>query len=222
MRLITWNMQGGNASTEVKWQTGVMPFIRSVGTGGADADIVCLQECGRVPASAEHQETVGEVDCYNWGNYLLLFYGWDEGGHRCNLAIVLKEKNWSDLEDKYVYPKIAPWRPLLCIELEGVTYMSIHAIGGTGKDVQELLDHVHNLKGEENWVVAGDFNREPGAISDGPWVVCPPNKDTHYTAETGKGRKIDFAVRAQNDPLVDGSVLDNLHLSDHYPVMYDF
>lgn len=211
MRLANWNMQGGNAKTENKWNEGVAPLLKQL-----DLDIFCLQECGAVPSSATYIQSIGDVAIYQWHGYHLLFYNWDQNGDRVNLAIVLKQSyQWKDV---FTIPRKPDRRPLLCVEIDDEHYMSIHAKPG-GADVESLLNAAYEQCGSSGWVVAGDFNREPDMIPGGEWVVCPPNKKTHPS--TSPDKKIDFAVRAQQDQQVTGDVLTQILYSDHLPVAYD-
>lgn len=217
MRIVTWNMEGGNASTENKWNTGALNILQNL-----PADIICLQECGGVPPSATY---VGAYDngleLYTWGGTRtrpgawILFFAWDRGGNRCNLAVVSR----TEPEDpRLLYPAGNAHRPVIGAEYDGVYVFSIHAISGGGWDAQGLLNAVvgENLA---QWVVAGDFNRIPdNTFPQGAWIVCPPNGVTRHASE----RMLDYAVVSANyGGQVIGQVL-SLQMSDHWPVCFDF
>jgi cytolethal distending toxin subunit B len=65
MRVVTWNMQGSNAATEAKWQTGVLNLMSSL-----HCHVICLQECGLVPPSAPSQSLYNAA-----GNPVIPFVG---------------------------------------------------------------------------------------------------------------------------------------------------
>lgn len=211
-KLATWNMQGGSASTENKWNTGVRNLMTQYGL-----DLICLQECGQRPPSATEIMQVGPVYVYRWNRETLLYYPWDQGAHRCNLAIVIAmDPDEIDPNDVYILPD-ATWRPLLCYGApgNGQSYVSMHA-ARYGGDVEDLLNAAQEFFGESGWIVAGDFNREPSKVASGPWNLCPPRTPTHPA--TNPTRRLDYAARGSEDDPVTGDVL-NLQLSDHLPVV---
>jgi cytolethal distending toxin subunit B len=98
--LTTWNRQGGNASTEAKWQTGVADMLTNSPTPPA---VICLQEPGGVPTSALLRVTVTfadpfgsptSVEVYDWGGTerepgrTIVYHHWDTAGNRVNTAVV--------------------------------------------------------------------------------------------------------------------------------------
>ena len=85
--LITWNMQGANWTSDMKWRTGVLNLFNN------GADVVCLQECGPIPQSAVliWQSPVDPaLNLYSWGTLrsrkFILFYRWDWIGNRVQLG----------------------------------------------------------------------------------------------------------------------------------------
>src|SRR5690606_6317645 len=56
VRIITWNLQGSSHGTEDKWNRGLLPLMQ----GSDGADVLCVQECGKVPDSAEQLEDYGD------------------------------------------------------------------------------------------------------------------------------------------------------------------
>lgn len=127
MKITTWNMQGGNASTEVKWQTGVLNMM-----GSAERwkpDVLCLQECGAWPSSATRVNSVQvagqggrvpRIDLYAFGGsrsrpgHYITYYEWDIAGGRVNMAIVSRGAQPTAADVKLVWVAGGPsWRPVL-------------------------------------------------------------------------------------------------------------
>lgn len=220
MRIITWNLQGSSHGTEDKWNRGLLPLMQ----GSDGADVLCVQECGKVPDSAEQLEDYGDgFSLWTWAGtgsrpgVFILFYNWDVGAHRCNLAIVSKTR---PDDPRVLLPADgAAWRPVIGAQYGDWYVFSIHAISGGGYDVKGLLQAVvdANLGA---WLVAGDFNREPGhTFPDGDWIVCPPNHPTHPA--TDPQRRFDYVVAyAEYGESVSGQVLD-IQMSDHLAVRFD-
>ncbi|MFZ5817640.1 MAG: endonuclease/exonuclease/phosphatase family protein [Bacillota bacterium] len=211
MILGTWNMQGSSASTENKWNSGVLAMFTQL-----HLEVCCLQECGGVPDSAQLVQNYHGIELYTWGTErsrkYILFYPWDQGGNRCNLAIVSRSQI---LQPALLYPTAGPvWRPALGANLNGLWLFSIHAISPNGPDAPGLLNAIALYAGTAGWVAAGDYNREPHTLAV-PWTVNPPNGVTRPAS----GVAIDYAVGTNPRP-VTGQVVSGLLLSDHYPVLY--
>jgi cytolethal distending toxin subunit B len=221
MNIVTWNMQGSNHSEENKWNYGVKNILTNV------ADLICLQECGSVPLSAKLIDNnfsgVANLMYFTWGterkNYHILFYPADPNGNRCNLAVVSHN---APAGGCIVYPLIPPiWRPSLGFQMNDSSFLfSIHAISPNGPDVHNLLQEIENTYGNANrWVVAGDFNRDPGTlVVPNAIKVCPPNNNTYSVNHPIK--KLDYCVKNFGFA-TQGNVLTNLILSDHYPVAFN-
>ncbi len=56
MKFITWNMQGSSHQTENKWNVGVASLLNQ-----HKGDVICLQECGAWPETAEPQKKYGGI-----------------------------------------------------------------------------------------------------------------------------------------------------------------
>lgn len=213
MKLVTWNMQGSSASTENKWNTGVYNLMTQL-----SADVVCLQECGAVPLSANlvAQDPSG-WQMYTWGTTrtrkYILFFPWDTHGNRCNLALVSPYQPQTPLT---LLPLNPPqWRPVLGAAINGIWCFSLHAISPGGPDAASLIAAVAAAAGGgANWIVAGDYNRAPGTLVV-PQTINPPNGVTHPSSNS----QYDYAV-GTNTTAVTGQVVNTLVLSDHYPVFY--
>lgn len=218
MRIVTWNLQGSSHSTENKWNEGLRPLIEQTG-----ADAICVQECGAVPETAAPQgRNNAGLELYTWGGtktrpgVWILFYPWDVNGNRCNLAVISRIPPQNPL---VLYPAGLAHRPVIGAQYNNVFVFSIHGISPGGPDVQGLLNAVV-AQGLASWVVAGDFNREPGTIPPGAWIVCPPAGWTHPA--TAPASALDYAVVSANyGRQVQGQVL-GLQMSDHLPVGFVF
>ncbi|BAU54665.1 hypothetical protein MgSA37_02843 [Mucilaginibacter gotjawali] len=220
MKLVTWNMQGSNHSTENKWNTGVMNFFSN------GADVCCLQECGAVPQSAlivyQNYCGIANLQYWTWGAEralkYILFYPADPNGNRCNLAIVSRTE---PVSGTIVYPGAAPiWRPALGFQYNATHFIfSLHAISPGGPDVVGLLNAINAVAGNpgQTWEAAGDFNREPATVATA-FTICPPDADTYSVNNPNK--RIDYAVKI-NGAVVVGFVQGPI-MSDHYSVAYTF
>lgn len=221
-RIITWNMEGGTHDNESKWVTGVIPLLAH-----ADADVVALQEAGALPRSAAPVAPplppwlsavpgalVWTYATWTPGHttYHILWAQTDPAGNRVNLALVSKAAPagfW------YVAPGLAAGRPAIGYQIGADNVISLHALSGGGGDAGGLVTNTAAaVGGGASWVAAGDYNREP------PWAtpagnLCPPNKPTRWKSK----KKLDYVVRS--GPVVTGTVLEELVLSDHFPVVFD-
>lgn len=228
VRLVTWNMEGATHSQESKWTTGVSQLVAP---SKIDADVICLQEAGPLPASSNiyvppppmptwmpghappagmawsfHTWVAAKVTCY------ILWLQTDPGANRVNIAVlttVMPTNFW------YVAPGLAGGRAALGVRRGLGDYFSLHAFSGGGADAPGLITNIQAAVGAGNaFEAAGDYNLEP------PWVpphgnLCPPDKATRWKS----GKKLDYLVHSAAAQT--GTVLDNLVLSDHYPVVYD-
>lgn len=230
MNIVTWNMQGGNASTEVKWQTGVGNMLTNL---NPRPDFVCVQEAGVPPASAEHLGAVEvalpggggftQVDYYAWGGtrsrpaHSIAFHHWDELGNRVNTAIVSNTFVPPMPPISLLWGPGPVWRPAVAWNVGGGWVFSFHAISPGGPDAAGTVGAIPGLVGGAAWVIGGDFNREPNSFAiPGGSVFCPPGGNTYSV--TNPTRRLDYCVSsvAAQGP---GTVL-SLIMSDHYPVAF--
>ncbi len=232
MRIATWNMQGANGQdVGSKWQT-----VRNI-MKNKNVDAFCLQECGALPYGIQPFDYFieGQVkfNAYLWETErsakLLLHYDWDDGSNRCNLAIVAKPP--SRIYNSFiVFHPSMPHRPVIGVKIDGFPRVfCIHAMSGHGNDVKGLLEVIGWRFFGKNWIVAGDFNREPRAIRFPEYpasymTINPPSSATHNS-----GRKLDFFINNFEAPTHDlyfGEMADviapaNLP-SDHRIVIMDY
>ena len=220
-RVITWNMQGANWTSDIKWRTGLANLFAN-----AHADVVCLQETGPIPASAQHvwQSLVDPLlHIYRWrygrGYLYILFYNWDLLGNRVNLAVVSRAQfALADVLALQV-PLFGPvHRPALGVRIAGWSIYSVHAISPGGPDAVGLLAAIGIFAPAGNVIVCGDFNHFPGGMLGG-LNVCPPDGNTHSTRIMHPANCYDYAY---TNLAARPGTRCNLIMSDHFPVMYDF
>src|SRR5437868_13814526 len=92
MNLITWNMQGSSSMDDSKWTSGVRRLFMM------GADVLCLQECGAVPGSAQLQANLGGgLHHFTRGRangrldellHIVFYTPNHRPSERCNMAIV--------------------------------------------------------------------------------------------------------------------------------------
>jgi cytolethal distending toxin subunit B len=232
--LTTWNMQGGNASTEDKWNTGVANML---GRSFLPPDAMCLQEAGAVPASAKLRETKWyrdpddvrtKVTVYDWGGTQtrggrsIVYHRWDTEGNRVNTAVVTQDR-LRQVSVKLVWPNAGPvWRPAVGVRVEGEWIFSFHGISPGGADAPNALTRVANATGGTMWRVGGDFNREPWTLAGhipAVSVVCDPQLPTHSVLNPQ--HMYDYFV-CGGGPARTGLVIQSIGMSDHRPVQYHF
>ncbi|MBN1210380.1 MAG: endonuclease/exonuclease/phosphatase family protein [Myxococcaceae bacterium] len=237
MNLITWNMQGSFSQDDSKWTSGVRGLFRM------GADVICLQECGAVPGSAQLQANLGGgLHRYTWGRaqgrsdellHIVFYTPNHRPTERCNMAIVSRAQPGNpQLLSSLTH---ISWRSVVGASFGNTTVFSIHAISPGGADTRGLLQAVvqaannnnNNNNAAPSWVVAGDFNRPPDGTFPGfrpndadanRWALCPPNSFTHVGGQ-GQRTEKDYAVRSAA-PGVGGSVVTDVIMSDHIPVLF--
>lgn len=252
LRVATWNLQGGSASTDNKWRTRVLALARL-------HDVVVLQEAGVAPFSSQHLEqmsiadqfgTLHEVNHYRWSSgsatrsegYQLFFL--DVQRLRVNLAIVVADQANLSIESVLVIADGVPRfagaltsRPALGVRLrlqglaEDIVVANIHAISGGGANSPRLLREI-SWHANTPYVLLGDFNRDPRPsdaqhADRGAWVSPPEiaqvvQANGSTHPSTSPQNMLDYAV-------IDGAVgplvpgrVDVAGPSDHLPVSYDF
>lgn len=241
----TWNLQGSSASTESKWNVSVRQLI----TGDNPVDVLMVQEAGVLPHTATMTERAVQpvgvgipIHEYLWNlgtrsrpSSAYIYYSRvDVGANRVNLAIVSRQR--AD-EVIVIPPPTTLSRPIIGIRIGNDAFFSIHALASGGNDagaiVQAIHEHFRNRPGI-NWMIAGDFNREPNdllrildaSVRANVNVVAP---DTF--TQTGGRRVLDYALTGNSNttvvytppPLAAVLMFGNVrsHLaSDHFPVNF--
>jgi cytolethal distending toxin subunit B len=241
MVIVTWNMQGSSAATEVKWQAGVANFF------GNGVDVACLQECGQYPPSASLQFGYGNlnfvgaaanaangpnaagvlhgfsVSYYTWGTPRtlkhILWMKTDPNSNRVNLAIVSRIAPTAFLG---AAPGLNNGRPAIGMRITdpntNATWdvFTLHAWSGGGNDAAGLLTNINTLAGVK-WAALGDFNRIPGNLQ-------APNGTTKCTVDgptrPASNAILDYMVITGNAAYT-GQRQQLLNQSDHYAVIYD-
>lgn len=246
----TWNLQGSSASTESKWNVSVRQLI----SGSNPVNILMVQEAGSIPRSARPTGRIVQpggtpVEEFTWDlgtssrpRSVFIYYApIDVGARRVNLAIV------SDRQADEVFvvaqDRVAAnvSRPALGIRIGDDVFFSLHALANGGGDASALVTAIHDRFMDMpniNWIIAGDFNREPASLLSGLDTrvinnirILSPNTATHFSA-SGANRTLDYAVVGNTQPqgasarlpaisaiLMAASVRSYLS-SDHFPVRF--
>lgn len=246
----TWNLQGSSASTESKWNVSIRQLI----TGINAVNILMVQEAGSIPRSARPtgrvvqpggtpvEEFVWELGTSSRPRAVFIYYApIDVGARRVNLAIV------SDRQADEVFvvrqDRVATdvSRPALGIRIGNDVFFSLHALANGGGDASALVTAIHdNFIGMPNinWLIAGDFNREPASLLSGLDTrvtnnirIVSPNTATHFSA-SGSNRVLDYAIVGNTQPQGAAAVLPSISAilmaasirsylsSDHFPVRF--
>lgn len=249
-KVSTWNLQGSSANTESKWNVSVRQLI----TGDNPANILMIQEAGALPSSARRtgrlvqpggtpiEEFTWELGTNSRPRMVYIYYApLDVGARRVNLAIVSDRR----ADDVFVVRQDVvatdTSRPAIGIRIGNDVFFNIHALASGGGDAPALVTAVHDFfinMPEVNWLIAGDFNREPATLRAGLDTritnhinIISPNSATHFGAR-GTARTLDYAVvgRSSNDratlalPQITALLIAasmRAHLSsDHFPVHF--
>jgi cytolethal distending toxin subunit B len=229
MLLATWNMEGGDATIETKWNACVLLLLTQT-----EADAVCVQECGDKPPSADSiaqtfvvpdplapwRQTA--VQCHQWGTSrttrFVTSYRWDVDGDRSDLAIVSGRMP----EDVRLLMgrRGVRRRPVLGVRLGGTWVFTLRAVARGGADAPGLVRAVMNSVGDA-FVIAGDFNADPEVLRPllpPATTLIPPGGNTYTT--TYPTARYDYLVAPARTAVSGGTVLTGLVYSDHFPVLF--
>lgn len=246
----TWNLQGSSASSESKWNVSVRQLI----SGTNSLDILMIQEAGSVPSSARRthrqvqpggtpvEEYVWELGTTSRPRAVFIYHAAiDVGARRVNLAIV--SNRMADEVFVVRQTTIAPEtsRPALGIRIGNDAFFNVHALANGGGDASALVTAIHDSftgMPNINYIIAGDFNREPASLSAALDTritnnvrIISPNAATHASA-SGNTRILDYAVIGNTAPGQTAQTLPNILAflaaaslrsylsSDHFPVHF--
>ncbi|MDA3969675.1 cytolethal distending toxin subunit B family protein [Helicobacter ibis] len=239
----TWNLQGSSAATESKWNVSVRQLI----TGDSPLDVLMVQEAGVLPQSAIMTERVVQpvgvgipTHEYEWNlgtasrpKSVWIYYSRiDVGANRVNVAIVSRQR----ADEVFVIPPpTVASRPILGIRIGDSAFFNVHALARGGNDAGALITAVdmqmRNQANVRNWIIAGDFNREPNMITNliDPELASRITIVAQSSATQASGRVLDYAITGSSrgtyvaPPLAAILILAGLrtHLaSDHFPVNF--
>jgi len=237
MKLFTWNMQGPGAGGS-KWVSEVSRLFFQ-----EDADVVCLQACGSVPADAVAAQNTSinppyPCAAFNWNlgsskNQFPVFILWLKTELGGSLAIMAKP-SWTR-------------KSLVVVEAGQSGLGGLRALGIIFQNSQNavlniytaneffdasgnptLLTEIDRNANGAAWFTVGDFNREP---SDWVWnaqllpedaVLC---SHAPITAYPGAGTNYDYAFlsagASKQATAITGDVYQDFVISDHFPICYD-
>lgn len=216
LRLMTWNMQGGNEGKYDK----ISQYMKHY-----KINIVCLQETGTLPNSYVNREATindvrirtGAVSGLAPGGMLcsVVNYNNDAGGHnRCSLAILSEPavlKIWA-------IPGPSKLRPIIGIQLAGNRWIyCVHAPSGHPSSAagvtSSMLDDIPLA--HANWACIGDYNCSPDRINCANTTAAGGLAPTHI----GGGR-LDYAI-ARNLSVIHQNQGVVPLVSDHYSQIFD-
>lgn len=252
LRVATWNLQGGSASSNTKWRTRVLELARA-------HDVVVLQEAGVAPFSSDYLGPMQVAD--QFGNeHEVQHYAWSGGTAtrperyqlfflnvqrlRVNLAIVVADQANLHIQSVQViadgipaFSDLPPNRPALGLRLhldgmnEDIVVANIHAFSGGGANAPRLLREI-SWHANTPYAVLGDFNRDPRAPDPqhpnrGNWI-SPTDIARIVPANgsthpsTAPQNMLDYAVCNGTAGPTDPGTVGTLSSSDHLPVSYRF
>jgi hypothetical protein len=226
--LITWNMQGANSDGHSKWNQ-VSAFAQQVPT-----PLLALQEVGAGPPAEDLALTENlQIAAVNTANVFTVRHSqWRVGrfgilldvyflrtqangaagtGGRVNTAIVIPRG-----ADEVRVIENPNGRHLLGVRLGNTWYYTIHARADGGNDAAGVLQTVANVaQPNEEWVVAGDFNRDPSTLP----IPAGATRYTTGLATHESGSELDYMVASQFVLNLPRSRLGGF-LSDHFPIQF--
>lgn len=241
-RVATWNLQGASATTESKWNINVRQLI----SGENAVDILAVQEAGSPPSTAVDtgrvipspgipvRELIWNLSTNSRPQQVYIYFSAvDAFGGRVNLALV---SNRQADEVFVLRPVRQGGRPLLGIRIGNDAFFTAHAIATRNNDAPALVEEVYSFFRDSrdpvhqaiNWMILGDFNREPDDLEVNLTVSVRNASEIIFPAaptQTSQ-RTLDYAVAGnavafRPFPLQAGIVYGARRTqmsSDHYPV----
>ncbi|EAA0700322.1 cytolethal distending toxin subunit B family protein [Salmonella enterica] len=241
-RVATWNLQGASAATENKWNINVRQLI----SGENAVDILAVQEAGSPPSSAVDtgrvipspgipvRELTWNLSTNSRPQQVFIYFSpVDAFGGRVNLALVSNQR----ADEVFVLSPVRQGgRPLLGIRIGTDAFFTAHAIAMRNNDAPALVEEVYSFFRDSrdplhqaiNWMVLGDFNREPAELERN--LTVPVRRAAEIfspgAATQTSQRTLDYAVAGNSIafrpvPLQAGIVYGARRTqisSDHYPV----
>jgi hypothetical protein len=250
-------MQGATSGVESKWGKAA-DLLKS-----NSLDVLCLQECGKLPPSISHvprgeeevrrpnpvfqTNEVPNAHEYRWevwqrSRRAPLYVYWADGGTRVSLAILtIRQPSYLLYEAPVDFGPTSESqgpRPAIGIGFENALWDTLHdidvwtvhakSLGGGDNDSTELLNCINTNStgygsgslGACTWMSLGDYNLLPESLGDPNkirYVICPPDGVTH----PGSDKELDYMVRSPGSEEIEGVVVSEFVVSDHYPVLYD-
>ena len=223
VKLFTWNLQGAG---DKSGQSKAVTFKKLL----ANADILCLQECGdlglqkdinwKISPDDGKTVAVGEAD-----GFAVYYYYWSE---RCNLALFFKGQKMME-RYQFFLPDKETQRPVLGAQYNDVWIFSVH---GPGKACnweycKSVLGYINTFvsSGSKQWIAAGDFNCDRDYLANKMWdfdiaFASSCGHSTHVTA----GKEIDLVAYSPSINVSKGECLkakDGCEFSsDHTPMSF--
>ncbi|MDE5602646.1 MAG: cytolethal distending toxin subunit B family protein [Helicobacter sp.] len=248
----TWNIQGSSQLTESKWNVSIRQLISGVNA----VNILMVQEAGSIPSTAVRTGRMVQpggtpIEEFTWDLGTIsrprLVYIYhspiDVGARRVNLSIV-SDRRADDIiiiQQDTIAPDVT--RPAIGIRIGNDVFFSIHALANGGGDAAAIVTAIHDYFMEMpniNWMIAGDFNREPTDLLRGLPArveqnlrIVAPNFATHTSgARGGENRILDYGIVGRTvtggrrpllpsiTALLMSSVVRSYISSDHFPVRF--
>ncbi|ECF2367670.1 TPA: cytolethal distending toxin subunit B family protein [Salmonella enterica] len=241
-KVATWNLQGALAQSENKWNVNVRQLV----SGAGAVDILMVQEAGSAPETAIDTGRiipspgipVRELR-WNLGSnsrpqqVFIYFSRLDVFAGRVNLAIVSRQR-----ADEIIVlpPPTTASRPIIGIRIGGDAFFTAHALANRGVDspaiINSVFDFFRNSQRPDiqatNWMIAGDFNREPDILrrsietpTRNNTAVLSPSAPTQRSGGTLDYAVVGNAIAFTTPPLRAGLLFGERVTqisSDHYPV----
>jgi len=217
LRLMTWNMQGGNKDKYLQ----IAQYMKKY-----KINIACLQETGTLPNDyAKTPATINNInvktgDFKVGASAALIFttlnYDNDIGqNNRCSMAILSEPA----VLGMWAIPGPNRLRPLVGIKIPGDMWIyTVHAPSGNPNAAsgvtKSMLDDMPLAHGK--WICVGDYNCPPTDIAGGNLTAIGGLKATHKN-----GGRLDYAVTGNIKLTLQDQGIEPL-FSDHWSQIFDF
>ena len=237
IRIVSWNMQGSGFGGS-KWTTDVSRLFFQ-----AEADLVCLQDCGSVPSSAVAAKKTSLDNSFTAGAFtwnlaskvkpMQVSILWVKGKMSGNLAIVGSNSFLGQGPPVFVSKEESMLALGIAFKIQQGSTLNLYTSSTyfrPGLDDPALLQQIDNTS-QSTWFAVGEYGQEP---SDWVWNEDIVPEGAVYCGHAnvamlpGVGTNMDYAFigpgqAAAGPPVqaVPGKVDSTFISSDHLPIFYE-